>query len=209
MVVHWIPDRDGTGGPTTLSIDGLGPAPVRGPDGASDPVPGGIVGGQMYQIWYDGSRFRLLATAGGSSAAAASRYAVPMAGTTVYVSAATHGKGTTPTIAGCRDSSGLVYEPGLISVNDSGDVTIASATAMTGHCYIAGLSAGSGQYVATMAQASMTIMGATHGLGTNPVLGGCYDGSNNGFEPGSVIVNDYGDVTITSAVAMTGKCVLR
>jgi len=211
MMVHWIPDQSGSGGPTTLNVDGLGAAPVRMADGATDPAAGDIAAGQMYTLWYDGSRFRMPASFGNSSSdsAAVTRYAGAMAGTAVTITAATHGLGTTPTLVGCRDNAGALYEPGAVSVNASGDVTITSATAMTGYCYITGSATGSGQYVAAMAGTSVTITSATHGLGANPILGGCYDGSNNSYEPGAVLVNVAGDMTITSGSAMTGKCILR
>ena len=210
MVVHWIPDRSGGGGSTTLNIDGLGAAPVRMADGTTDPAAGDIAAGRMYTLWYDGSRFRMPATFGSSSGAgAATRYAGAMSGTTVTITATTHGLGTTPTLVGCRDTAGTMYEPGAVSVNGSGDVTVTSATAMTGYCYITGSATGASQYVAAVTGTSVTITSATHGLGANPILGGCYDGSNNSYEPGAVSVDVAGDMTITSGSAMTGKCILR
>jgi hypothetical protein len=60
MVLHWTPDVNGTGGPTTLNVDALGPAAVKLPDGITDPAPGEITAGRLYEIWYDGTSFRLL-----------------------------------------------------------------------------------------------------------------------------------------------------
>jgi hypothetical protein len=60
MVLHWKPDANGTGGATTLNVDTLGPVAVKLPDGITDPAPGEITAGRLYEIWYDGSRFRLL-----------------------------------------------------------------------------------------------------------------------------------------------------
>ena len=59
MVLHWIPDADGSGGSTTLDVDTLGPQPIRRGYGAEDPRPGDILAGRMYEIWYDGAGFRL------------------------------------------------------------------------------------------------------------------------------------------------------
>ncbi len=60
MTVRWKPDVSGTGGATTLNIDTLGAASVKLADGATDPGPGDLVAGRLYQIWYDGASFRLL-----------------------------------------------------------------------------------------------------------------------------------------------------
>jgi hypothetical protein len=62
MILHWKPDASGTGGPTTLNVDTLGPAVVKLADGITDPVPGDITAGRVYEIWYDGTGFRLLNT---------------------------------------------------------------------------------------------------------------------------------------------------
>lgn len=62
MVLHWRPDVNGAGGPTTLNVDMLGAAPVKGPDGSSDPAPSDILAGRLYDIWYDGAQFRLMAS---------------------------------------------------------------------------------------------------------------------------------------------------
>jgi len=60
MVLHWKPDANGTGGVTTLNVDTLGASPVKLADGFSDPAPGEIAAGRIYEIWYDGGAFRLL-----------------------------------------------------------------------------------------------------------------------------------------------------
>jgi len=60
MTLHWKPDVNGGGGPTTLNIDTLGAVPVKLGDGASDPAATDIVAGELYDIWYDGAQFRLM-----------------------------------------------------------------------------------------------------------------------------------------------------
>ena len=62
MMLHWIPDINGAGGPTTLNIDTLGPVPVKQADGATDPSTVQIPVGRMQIVWYDGAKFRLIAT---------------------------------------------------------------------------------------------------------------------------------------------------
>jgi hypothetical protein len=59
MTVNWKPDVNGTGGATTLNIDILGAVSLKLADGSADPAPGDLVAGRLYQIWYDGSSFRL------------------------------------------------------------------------------------------------------------------------------------------------------
>jgi hypothetical protein len=60
MVVHWTPDNDGAGGTTTLNVDDLGARRIADADGITDPAAGGLVAGQLYQLWYDGALFRLI-----------------------------------------------------------------------------------------------------------------------------------------------------
>ena len=65
MVLNWIPDVNGAGGPTTVNVDALGPVPVKTGDGGSEPAAGDIIGGRMHTIWYDGSSFRLMSRGNG------------------------------------------------------------------------------------------------------------------------------------------------
>lgn len=71
MVLAWIPDVDGTGGPTTVNIDLLGSKPIKLADGVTDPSTGDLSGGRLQPIWFDGGNFRLIASAmiSGSSSA--------------------------------------------------------------------------------------------------------------------------------------------
>lgn len=59
MVLRWRPDVTTAGGTITLDVDTLGPKAVKLPDGAQDPLPEDIVGGRQYEIWFDGTQFRL------------------------------------------------------------------------------------------------------------------------------------------------------
>jgi hypothetical protein len=69
MVLHWRPDVNGIGGPTTLNVDQLGAAPLMLSDGVTNPGPADIVAGRLYSIWYDGTVFRFV-TGGGSGGGA-------------------------------------------------------------------------------------------------------------------------------------------
>jgi hypothetical protein len=60
MVLHFIPDVDGTGGAATLDVDSLGPVAIKLADGVTDPAAGELIGNRLYQIWHDGSVFRLV-----------------------------------------------------------------------------------------------------------------------------------------------------
>ncbi len=69
MILHWKPDLNGAGGATTLNVDLLGAVPLIRQDG-TNPGNSDIVAGELYQVWYDGTVFRLLSgtvTSGGSS----------------------------------------------------------------------------------------------------------------------------------------------
>jgi Collagen triple helix repeat (20 copies) len=70
MLLHWKPDVNGTGGATTLNADLLGAVPIVRPDGITAPGSTDITAGQLYQLWYDGTVFRLISTIGGGGGAA-------------------------------------------------------------------------------------------------------------------------------------------
>ncbi len=63
MVLSWIPDVNGLGGATTLNIDLLGSKAIKLGDGVTNPTALDIVAGALYPLWYDGTVFRLLASA--------------------------------------------------------------------------------------------------------------------------------------------------
>jgi len=60
MILHWEPDVSGTGGPTTLNVNTLGPISIKLADGITDTGPGDVVAGRVLEIWYDGTVFRLI-----------------------------------------------------------------------------------------------------------------------------------------------------
>ena len=66
MVLNWKPDVNGTGGAITLNVDLLGPVPIVLADVITVPSSSNIVAGQMYQLWYQSSAFRMLSAIGGS-----------------------------------------------------------------------------------------------------------------------------------------------
>jgi len=86
-------------------------------------------------------------TAAGSGGGGGAVYPIVFAGeTTLTVTAATHGLGTTPVPAGgCRRTSDGKWPDGWeMTTNSSGDITIvpAAGAAFTGTCYVAGTAGG-------------------------------------------------------------------
>ena len=67
MVLRWKPDVNGAGGVTTLNVDTLGAMRIRLRDGVSEPGTGDIVAGTLYEVWYDGTQFRLMTPISGTS----------------------------------------------------------------------------------------------------------------------------------------------
>jgi hypothetical protein len=60
MVIHWTPDVNGAGGPTTLNIDNVSVRSIKLIDGR-DPGAADIVAGYQYDLWFDGTVFRMKA----------------------------------------------------------------------------------------------------------------------------------------------------
>lgn len=71
MVLAWKPDVNGAGGATTLNVDTLGAVTVKQADGVTDPTDADIVAGRLYNIWHDGTVFRLMTPAVNVASAAA------------------------------------------------------------------------------------------------------------------------------------------
>jgi len=63
MVLAWKPNVNGAGGPTTLNVDTLGSVSVKQADGVTDPASADIVAGRLYNVWHDGTVFRLMTPA--------------------------------------------------------------------------------------------------------------------------------------------------
>jgi hypothetical protein len=71
MVLAWKPNVNGAGGATTLNVDTLGAVTVKQADGVTDPTGADIVAGRLYNIWHDGTVFRLMTPAVNVASAAA------------------------------------------------------------------------------------------------------------------------------------------
>ena len=63
MVLAWKPNVNGAGGATTLNVDTLGAVAVKQADGVTDPTGADIVAGRLYNVWHDGTVFRLMTPA--------------------------------------------------------------------------------------------------------------------------------------------------
>lgn len=138
------------------------------------------------------------------------RYAFPVSGTSITLQAIYHGLGTNIAVIGCQDASGNRFQPGNINIDSSGNITITSSNSMTGLCVVTGSPTGIGQYTATFTSVtSLNIPETTAGLGFTPQVSACYDAFGNQFEPGAVIVDSVGNMTITFNSSATGKCILQ
>lgn len=175
MVLHWKPDVDGVGGVTTLNVDQLGATPVTMADGVSNPGPAEITGGLLYDLWYDGVSFRLMAgsaansgTIGLAAVATSGSYndlinkpVIPNVASTTSV---LKGAGTGNAVAAV---AGVDYAPatsgvGLLKGNGGGGF----ATAASGMDY---------------APATHGLLSATHSdtIAAAPVLGGLVYANSN------------------------------
>jgi hypothetical protein len=67
MVLRWLPETANTGA-VTLNVDTLGARAIRSPDGTADLQAGEISAGTLYEIWYDGTKFRRIASGVAASA---------------------------------------------------------------------------------------------------------------------------------------------
>jgi hypothetical protein len=59
VTVALVPDVSGTGGATTLNVNGLGAKPVKLADGSTNPASADLTAGRLYFLTYDGTQFRL------------------------------------------------------------------------------------------------------------------------------------------------------
>src|ERR1051326_8635237 len=109
MILRWKPDVNGTGGATTLNVDTLGPVAIKLTDGIPDPAPGDIVSGRMYQIWHDGTSFRLLnpAILPGALGEAQPTCGVTVRGRQWFVTGAT---GVKDSLSVCAKEASNVYD---------------------------------------------------------------------------------------------------
>lgn len=60
MILHWKPDVTLAGGPATLNVDTLGAVALKLADGATDPGPQDGMAGRIYEVWFDGTAFRMV-----------------------------------------------------------------------------------------------------------------------------------------------------
>jgi len=126
----------------------------------------------------------------------------------------THNLGTKNLIVSCYDTTDIVIGPDSIDIDaaDPWDVVVGFTESETGRCVVNGLM-NAGRHVETFtAETTVTVTGATHGLGTNMVSVNCYNDSDprDIVGPDSVTVDDgTNDVVITFFESETGKCVLQ
>ena len=182
MVLHWIPDMAGTGGPTTLNVDTLGAKGIKQADGVSDPGSGDIVAGSMREVWYDGVNFRFLEAgqvSGGGSEAVASVFGrtgpvIGMPGdyTAAQVTNAAATNVSNTFTAGTQDFSGAAHTRPMIVVGTVGNLP---ATCTVGElAFVSGQTAGQQIYECSTANVWTQQSGgggSGSGVGQAPVFG--------------------------------------
>jgi hypothetical protein len=126
----------------------------------------------------------------------------------------THSFGTANLIVGCYDSTDIQIEPASVDIDPSDpfDVVVTFLESETGRCVVNGISSVSRYATTFTAQTSITVTGATHGLGTTMLNVSCFDDADPRMrvEPDTVSVDDgTNDVVIAFLESETGKCVLQ
>lgn len=126
----------------------------------------------------------------------------------------THGFGHRRLVVICYDGSEdwLAWGSMSIGAGPAFDVTVTFGSAKTGRCVVNGSATQAQRHIAQFTAATqVTVAAATHGLGAEPVVTGCRDGSTprSNFEPGAYTVAANGDVVIDFALAKTGECVIQ
>ncbi len=125
-----------------------------------------------------------------------------------------HNLGTDNLLVQCYDSTDVMIGSHQVDIDagDPWDIVVTFQEAETGRCVVNGLM-NAGRYTETFAaQTSVTVLGATHGLGTNMISVNCYDDSDprEFVEPDKITTDDgTNDVVITFLESETGKCVLQ
>lgn len=176
--------------------------------------------GQLYvkdgspgTAWFvdeDDTEFQL--GVGGGSASGAPNYSQSFSSQTSVT--LTHALGTKNILVQCYDSTDIAIGPNDLDIDaaDPWNAVVTFAASQTGRCIVNGLM-NAGRYTATVtAQTTVTVTGATHGLGTNMLAVTCYDDSDPRarVEPNTVTADDgTNDVVITFFEAETGQCVLQ
>jgi hypothetical protein len=161
-------------------------------------------------------------TATGSACGSATGLGDP--GSNGVVVRTSSGTTTARTIAGTANQISVSNGDGvsgnpILSVPSSAQLSVAKLTNLTSNGFVktsggdGTLSIATPTYVtAFTAQTSITVTGATHGLGTADLTFTCWDGSTprNWVSPNTVTVNSSSfDIVITFNVAQTGRCIFH
>ena len=181
MVLHWVPDVNGAGGPTTLNVDSLGAKSVKQADGVTDPSATDITAGSMREVWYDGVNFRFPGsgsgqTSGGGSAPVQSVFgrtgAVTAANGDYAASQVTNAAATNSSnkfTAGTQDFSGAAHTLPLIVIGSSSSLPAACAVGEL--AFVSGAVAGQQIYECSAANVWTQQSGSGGGTAPAPVFG--------------------------------------
>ena len=144
-----------------------------------------------------------------AAASGAPNYSQSFTGQTSVV--LTHGLGTNNLIPVCVDGSengiGMDW---VIAASDPFAITVTFASSQSGRCIVNGLM-NAGRFTETFtSQTTVTVTGATHGLGTDDLQVQCYTDDSPQQQVGAdiTVASGTNNVVITFAVAESGKCVI-
>jgi hypothetical protein len=133
MVLHWKPDVSAVGGiAATLNVDSLGATPVEKADGVTNPSSSDIVGGELYQLWYDGAVFRIM-SGGGSGGTAGPQGPPGPAGSVAAIASGTAALGTSAVASGACAAAVTSTATGVLSTDNIEADFNADPTATTGY----------------------------------------------------------------------------
>jgi hypothetical protein len=160
--------------------------------------------------WTSGTGFGCNTISGGGGGTSGPNYAQSFTSQTqITMLGTSHNLATKNLLLACYDnaSPANAIQPASWTVNGTTfDVVVNFSTPQTGYCTLNG----SGPAIFSATEASATtwsIPATTHGLGANLQVT-AYDSSGNKIEPGNLLVDSSGNVTLTWAVAQAGKVVI-
>ena len=134
MVLHWKPDLNAAGNiAISLNVDSLGATPVEKADGVTNPASADVVGGELYQLWYDGAVFRIMS--GGGSGGGATGPAGPQgpAGSVAVIANGTAVLGTSAIASGACAAAVTSTATGVATTDDIEADFNADPTSTTGY----------------------------------------------------------------------------
>lgn len=160
--------------------------------------------GRCVQVSSDGTKLEVAAEACGSgTGGTVSAIQAASASFTSQTSVSlAHNFNSLNQVVACYNGSAAEVKPSSVTLGLA-TTTVAFSSAQTGSCTVLG---GTGLYSQSFtAQTSVTL---SHGLGTQAILGACYDSSSVLIEAASFAATSTSAATVTFEAAQTGSCVV-